>query len=87
MITEEPINNLPTPYFKINKTNEQQSKNPNLQPILFSCLIVRSKNSGKSYAMTSLLKMFEENPIYYSRGQELEQRIMLFSPTAKTKRD
>lgn len=82
MIIEETINNLPTPYFKINKTNEPQSKNPNLPPLFFSCLIVGSKNSGKSYAMTSLLKMFEENPIYDSRGQELEQRIILFSPTA-----
>ena len=32
MIIEKPINNLPTPYFKINKTNERQSKNPNLPP-------------------------------------------------------
>jgi len=82
MIIEEPISNLPTPYFKINKTNEPQSKNPNLPPLFFSCLIVGSKNSGKSYAMTSLLKMFEENPIYDIRGNELEQRIILFSPTA-----
>jgi hypothetical protein len=82
MILEEPINNLPTPYFKINKSNEPQSKNPNLPPLFFSCLIVGSKNSGKSYAMTSLLKMFEENPIYDTRGNELEQRIIIFSPTA-----
>ena len=82
MIIEEQINNLPTPYFKINKTNEPQSKNSNLPPLFFSCLIVGSKNSGKSYAMTSLLKMFEENPIYDIRGRELEQRIILFSPTA-----
>ena len=82
MIIEEPINNLPTPYFKIKKTNEPQSKNPNLPPLFFSCLIVGSKNSGKSYAMTSLLKLFEENPIYDNRGRELEQRIILFSPTA-----
>ena len=82
MITEEVINNLPTPYFKINKSNEPQSKNPNLPPLFFSCLIVGSKNSGKSYAMTSLLKMFEENPIYDTRGNELEQRIIIFSPTA-----
>jgi hypothetical protein len=82
MIIEEPISNLPTPYFKINKTNEPQSKNANLPPQFFSCLIVGSKNSGKSYAMTSLLKMFEENPIYDNRGHELEQRIILFSPTA-----
>ena len=82
MIIEEPINNLPTPYFKINKTNEPQSRNQNLPPLFFSCLIVGSKNSGKSYAMTSLLKMFEENPIYDVRGNQLEQRIILFSPTA-----
>ncbi len=82
MILEEPINNLPTPYFKINKSNEPQSKNPNLPPLFFSCLIVGSKNSGKSYAMTSLLKMFEDNPIYDTRGNELEQRIIIFSPTA-----
>jgi len=82
MIIEEPISNLPTPYFKINKTNEPQSRNPNLPPLFFSCLIVGSKNSGKSYAMTSLLKMFEENPIYDVYGNQLEQRIILFSPTA-----
>jgi len=82
MIIEETIDNLPTPYFKITKTNEPQSKNPNLPPLFFSCLIVGSKNSGKSYAMTSLLKMFEENPIYDIRGNQLEQRIILFSPTA-----
>ncbi len=33
MIIEETIDNLPTPYFKINKTNEAQSKNPNLPPL------------------------------------------------------
>lgn len=82
MIIEEPITNLPTPYFKINKTQEPRSKNLNLPPLFFSCLIVGSKNSGKSYAMTSLLKMFEENPIYDNKGNELEQRIILFSPTA-----
>ena len=57
-------------------------KNSNLPPLFFSCLIVGSKNSGKSYALTSLLKLFEENPIYDVRGNQLEQRIILFSPTA-----
>ena len=33
--------------------------------------------------MTSLLKLFESNPIYDIHGNELEQRIILFSPTAK----
>ena len=53
-----------------------------MPPLFFSCLIVGSKTSGKSYAMTSLLKMFEDNPIYDIHGNELEQRIILFSPTA-----
>jgi len=82
MIIEEPIENLPTPIFKIKKTDEPRSKNPHLPSLFFSCLIVGAKNSGKSYAMTSLLKMFEENPIYDIYGNELEQRIILFSPTA-----
>lgn len=82
MIVEETISNLPTPEFKIVKTNEPQSKNPNLPPQFFSALIVGSKNSGKSYAFTSLLKMFEDNPIYDEFGNELPQRIILFSPTA-----
>ena len=82
MIIEELIENLPTPSFRIKKTDEPRSKNLNLPPLFFSCLIVGSKNSGKSYAMTSLLKMFEENPIYDVNGNELNQRIILFSPTA-----
>lgn len=82
MIIEEPIENLPTPIFKIKKTDEPRSINSNLPSLFFSCLIVGAKNSGKSYAMTSLLKMFEENPIYDINGNELEQRIILFSPTA-----
>jgi hypothetical protein len=82
MIIEEEIKSLPTPEFKIRKINEPQSINPNLPSLFFSSLIVGAKNSGKSYAMTSLLKMFEQNPIYDYKGRELEQRIILFSPTA-----
>lgn len=83
MIVETPITSLPTPYFPIKKRNEPSSKNPELPPLFFSCLIVGSKNSGKTYALTSLLKLFEENPIYDINGNELEQRIILFSPTAR----
>jgi hypothetical protein len=82
MIIEEQIENLPNPIFKIKKKDEPKSKNPNLPSLFFSCLIVGAKNSGKSYAMTSLLTLFEKNPIYDSNGNELEQRIILFSPTA-----
>ena len=83
MIIEKPITSLPTPIFPIKKRNEPSSKNPELPPLFFSCLIVGSKNSGKTYALTSLLKLFENNPIYDVNGNELEQRIILFSPTAR----
>ena len=83
MIVEKTITSLPTPYFPIKKRNEPSSKNPELPPLFFSCLIVGSKNSGKTYALTSLLKLFEDNPIYDIHGNELEQRIILFSPTAR----
>jgi hypothetical protein len=83
MIIEKPITSLPTPKFPIKKRNEPASKNPELPPLFFSCLIVGSKNSGKTYALTSLLKLFENNPIYDINGNELKQRIILFSPTAR----
>ncbi len=83
MIKETVIQSLPAPHFQITKRKEPQSSNPDLPPLFFSCLITGSKNSGKTYAMTSLLKLFEKNPIYDIHGNELEQRIILFSPTAK----
>lgn len=83
MILEEIIRELPNPEFKLTKKKEPQSINPNLPSLFFSCLICGTKNSGKSYAMTSLLKLFEKNPIYDINGEELEQRIILFSPTAR----
>jgi hypothetical protein len=82
MIEEKLINDLILPPFKIIKKKEPQSINPNLPSLFFSCLIVGAKNSGKSFAMTSLLKLFELNPIYDNEGNKLEQRIILFSPTA-----
>jgi len=83
MIKEISIPSLPNPHFQINKRKEPQSANPDLPPLFFSALIVGSKNSGKTFALTSLLKLFEDNPIYDTHGNELEQRIILFSPTAK----
>jgi hypothetical protein len=83
MIVEEAIRNLPTPVFPIKKVDEPQSKNPNLPPLFFSCLVVGSKNSGKTYSVSSLLKLYEENDIYDVNGNKLEQRIIIFSPTGK----
>lgn len=83
MIKETLLQSIPAPHFPISKRKEPQSSNPDLPPLFFSCLIVGAKNSGKTYALTSLLKLFEKNPIYDTHGNELEQRIILFSPTAR----
>ena len=83
MIKETPIASLPQVNFPIKKKLEPASNNPDLPPLFFSALIVGAKNSGKTYSMTSLLKLFETNPIFDINGNELEQRIILFSPTAK----
>lgn len=83
MIKEVILQSIPAPHFPIAKRKEPQSLNPDLPPLFFSCLIVGAKNSGKTYALTSLLKLFEKNPIYDIYGNELEQRIILFSPTAR----
>lgn len=84
MIVEQPIQTLPPPQFKISKRKEPQSINTDMPPLFFSCLVVGSKNSGKTYAITSLLKLFEGNDIYDINGKKLEQRIIIFSPTAQT---
>jgi len=82
-IEETHINSLPSPEFKINKRKEPNSINPDLPPQFSSYLVVGSKNSGKTYAVTQILKLFEENPIHDIHKKELEQRIILFSPTAQ----
>jgi len=84
MIIEKPIQTLPPPEFKISKRKEPQSINKDMPPIFFSCLVIGSKNSGKTFAITQLLKLFEENEIYDINGKKLEQRIIIFSPTAQT---
>ena len=83
MIKETLLQSIPTPNFPISKRKEPQSSNADLPPLFFSCLIVGAKNSGKTYALTSLLKLFEKNPIYDIHGNKLEQRIILFSPTGR----
>lgn len=82
-IQETVIDTLPPPEFKINKRKEPSSKNPNMPPLFFSCLVIGSKNSGKTFALTQLLKLFEQNEIYDINGNKLEQRIIVFSPTAR----
>jgi hypothetical protein len=82
-ITETAISSISPPIFKLTKRKEPQSINPHLPPLFFSCLIVGAKNSGKTFAATQILKLFEENEIHDINGNKLQQRIIIFSPTAK----
>jgi hypothetical protein len=83
MITEQIITSLPEVKFIKTKNKEPQSSNKDLPNLFFSVLICGAKNSGKTYACVSLLKQFEQNPIYDHNGVELNQRIILFCPTAE----
>ena len=47
----------------------------------FVSLFVGARGSGKTYLLTKLLKTFEEKKCYKD-GKEVEQRIVLISPTA-----
>jgi Cdc6-like AAA superfamily ATPase len=47
----------------------------------FVSLFVGARGSGKTYLLTKLLKTFEEKKCYKD-GKEVQQRIVLISPTA-----
>ena len=48
-------------------------------------MFIGSKNIGKTYGLVKMIKNYEEQPIKDSEGNILETRIILFSPTGKSK--
>lgn len=78
----EQIKNLDNKPPKVKKPPIPQSINKFLVPNYFSALFVGAKNSGKSYGLVKLLKNFELFPIKNEDGETIEQRIILFCPTA-----
>lgn len=82
MIQEEKIRDLNNNPPKVKKPAIPQSINKFLIPNYFSALFLGAKNSGKSYGIVKLLKNFEEFPIKNLDGEIIEQRIILFCPTA-----
>lgn len=84
MITEQRINTITDKLPKINKKQPPRSVNFDLTPLYFSALFVGAKNSGKTYGLVKMLHNYQQYKIYDSEGNELQQRIILFCPTANS---
>lgn len=84
MIIEEKINDLNNEVVKVNKKKPPRSNNQYLIPLYFTSCFVGAKNSGKTYGLVKMLKNFENNPIYNSDKELIEQRIILICPTANS---
>ena len=55
-----------------------------IQRPFFTRMFIGSKNSGKTYGLVKMIKNYEEQPIKDSKGNILEIRTTLFSPTGKS---
>lgn len=82
MIVERKVDNIDDKPINIKKKNVPQSTNSSL-PLLFNTqLYIGSKGTGKSYKLTSLLKLYENDKIKDEDGNEYEMRTILICPTA-----
>lgn len=84
MITEKVISNLSNKPINIKKKNVPQSTNASL-PLMFNTqLYIGSKGTGKSYKLTQLLQLYEQNKIKDNDGIEYDIRTILICPTAQS---
>lgn len=84
MITEKVISNLSNKPINIKKKNVPQSTNASL-PLMFNTqLYIGSKGTGKSYKLTQLLQLYEQNKIKDTDGIEYDIRTILICPTAQS---
>ena len=81
MIIEKVVPNIINHQIIVKKSPVPQSSNPSL-PLMFNTqLYIGSKGRGKTYALVSLLNMYENSKI--SDGNtEFEMRTILIAPTA-----
>jgi len=47
-------------------------------------MFIGAKNSGKTYGLVKMIKNYEDQPIKDSKGNLLEIRTILFSPTGES---
>ena len=84
MIKEIKLSSLNNVIPKVNKKESPRSINNDLTPFFFTSMFIGSKNSGKTYGLVKMIKNYEEQPIKDSKGNILEIRTILFSPTGKS---
>jgi DNA helicase HerA-like ATPase len=61
-----------------------RSINKDLTPFFFTSMFIGSKNSGKTYGLVKMIKNYEDKPVKDSKGNTLEIKTILFSPTGKS---
>jgi len=74
-INEIPLEGLNNNVVKVKKPKPPRSTNTLLVPLYFTACFVGAK---------SILKNFEDYPIYNNEGDKLEIRIILWCPTANS---
>jgi len=84
MIKEFKLNSLNNIVPKVNKKEPPRSINNDLTPFFFTSMFIGAKNSGKTYGLVKMIKNYEDQPIKDSKGNVLEIRTILFSPTGKS---
>ena len=84
MIKEFKLNSLNNIVPKVNKKEPPKSVNNDLTPFFFTSMFIGAKNSGKTYGLVKMIKNYEDQPIKDSKGNTLEIRTILFSPTGKS---
>lgn len=80
MITEKQISSLTNVDLKYKKNNYPIPNNPFLPRAYFVSLFIGARSSGKTYSCVQLLKQYERCG-FTKDGQDIPQRIILFSPT------
>jgi len=75
--------NKPVP-FK-NPIEYPQCKNSaELPNNFYTCLVVGSTGTGKSFSVAKLLKYYEQEKIYNKKGEEVPQMIHIFAPSIES---
>jgi len=84
MIKEIKLSSLNNIIPKVNKKEPPRSINKDLTPFSFTSMFIGSKNSGKTYGLVKMIKNYEDKPVKDSKGNTLEIKTILFSPTGKS---
>ena len=84
MIKEIKLSSLNNIIPKVNKKEPPRSINNDLTPFFFTSMFIGSKNSGKTYGLVKMIKNYEDKPVKDSKGNTLEIKTILFSPTGKS---